>query len=90
LGRAVTGSGKGSIAGWESTKTGRDCSGIGNDATRTTSTSLWAACEGWAEVTIAGPGCNNWPGVIREGADVSVWIELDDPTTAGDNWDPVW
>lgn len=88
MGREVTG--KGSIGGWASAKTGRDGSGNDIDVTWTTSTSLWGACEGWPEVTNDGPGCNNWPGVIREGADVSVWIEVDDPTTAGGNWDPVW
>lgn len=88
MGREVTG--KGSIGGWTSVETGRDDSEDDIDDTWTTSTSLWGACEGWAEVTIDGPGCNNWPGVIREGADVSVWIEVDDPITAGDNCDPVW
>ena len=88
MGREVTGNG--SIGGWVSTETGTDGSGDDVDDTWTTSTSLWGACEGWAEETIIGPGFNNCPGVTKEGADVSVWIEVDDSTTAGDNWDTDW
>lgn len=71
------GKGKGNIGSWTSAV---DCDNSG-DNTCTTSTSLWAVCEGWDEETAVGPGCKSWPGVTKEGVAPSFRIELDVPDT---------
>lgn len=63
----MDGAGRGNIGSCESFAAAAGDGGNSDEDTLTTSTSLWAVCEGWDEDTMVSSGWKNWPGVTNGG-----------------------